>query len=146
MCEGVYEEWGGIFLEYEVCQRLRKWDVSLVRRKNRHTSQNRRPWYIWVRHQSLFRWNEAARVEASFQTERSVHLSQWPNDFISEKGAREGPGKHQNKIKTIVVGPWQRWNCSLSLYFILQKDYNLSKLIQKYNERETWSGHRMQCL
>lgn len=44
------------------------------------------------------------------------------------------------------MGPWQRWNCPLSLRFILQKDYKLSKLIQTHNEWETWSGHRMQCL
>lgn len=35
-------------------------------------------------------------------------------------------------MKIIVAGPRQRGMCSLPLYFILQKDYRLPEMIQKY--------------
>ena len=55
----------------------------------------------------------------SLMQERSVYLSQWPADLNSERYGQEGPGKHWNKMKTIVVRPGRDLFCLPSLCFIL---------------------------
>lgn len=54
----------------------------------------------------------------SLMKERSIYLVQWPADLNSEKCGQDGPGKHLNKMKTIVVRPDRDGFCLPSLCFI----------------------------